>query len=315
MINRSLLRIKAVQILYAYFQNENMTPKAAEKELDKSIAQTNDLYLLMLALPVELTHYAELYLDNQRNKYLPTDAERNPNMRFADNILAKQLAESEKIATFLSESKYTWNTDDAVLPAFYRAVTHTEHYADYMAQDVRSYEADKEIWRKIYKNDVPASAEIDAFLEEQSLYWNDDLDMVLSFAQKTIKHFTVDSVADDEIMTMADAEEDKEYLEFVHTLFRTVIAQSDKYEALIDAAVKNWEVERIAFMDTLIMKTALAELLTFPTIPASVTLNEYIEMAKAYSTPRSAPFINGILDKIVSNLKASGELVKPDIKL
>lgn len=312
MINRSLLRVKAVQILYAYFQNENMTAKAAEKELDKSIGQINDLYLFMLSLAVELTCYAELYLDNRRNKYLPTDAERNPNMRFADNIFAKQLAESKKLADFISKSKYSWSTDDAVLPAFYREVTHTPHYADYMAQDVRSYEADRDIWRKIYKNDVPMSAEIDAYLEEQSVYWNDDLETVLSFVQKTVKRFTVDTLADDEIMTLADGEEEQE---FVHTLFRAVIAKSDKYEALIDATVKNWDVERIAFMDTLIMKTALAELFAFPTIPVSVTLNEYIEIAKAYSTPRSAPFINGILDKIVADLKASGELVKPDGKL
>ncbi len=315
MINRSLLRVKVVQVLYAYFQNENMTPKAAEKELNKSLGQINDLYLFMLALPVELTRYAELYLDNQRNKYLPTDAERNPNMRFADNIWVKQLAESQKLTDFISKATYSWSADDAVLPTFYREITHTEHYADYMSQDVRSYEADRDIWRKIYKNDVPMSTEIDAYLEEQSLYWNDDLDMVLSFVQKTIKHFTVDSVADNEIMTMADEDADKEYLEFARTLFRAVITKSDKYEALIDATVKNWEVERIAFMDTLIMKTALAELFAFPTIPASVTLNEYIEIAKAYSTPRSAPFINGILDKIVADQKASGKLVKPDDKL
>lgn len=312
MINRALLRVKAVQILYAYFQNENMTAGEAEKELDKSIGQINDLYMFMLSLAVELTHYAELYLDNRRNKYLPTDAERNPNMRFADNIFAKQLAESKKLADFISKSKCSWSADDTVLPDFYRDVTHTEHYAAYMSQDVRSYDADRDIWRKIYKNDVPQSAAIDDYLEEQSVYWNDDLETVLSFVQKTIKRFTVDTVADDEIMTLADGQEDKE---FVHTLFRNVIANSDKYEQLIDATVKNWDVERIAFMDTLIMKTALAELFAFPTIPVSVTLNEYIEVAKAYSTPRSAPFINGILDKMVTDLKMSGKLVKPDGKL
>lgn len=324
MINRALLRVKAVQVLYAYFQNENrdetVVPtelemrtaiRSFEKELDKSVEQINDLYLAMLSLVVELTRYTEFYLDSRRNKYLPTDAERNPNMRFATNMFATQLCESEKLAAF--SEKYRWNADDdSVLASFYRAVTHSEHYKEYMDEDVRSYEADRDIWRKIFKNDVPASLDIDAYLEDHSIYWNDDLETVLSFVQKTIKRFTVDTIADNEIMTLADGDDD---LDFVHTLFRAAIDGSEKYEQMIIETAKNWDFDRIAFMDTLIMKTALAEIFTFPTIPVSVTLNEYIEIAKAYSTPRSASFINGILDKIVADQRAAGKLVKPDTKL
>ncbi|MGN0186771.1 MAG: transcription antitermination factor NusB [Paludibacteraceae bacterium] len=281
----------------------------AEKELDKSIEQAHDLYLFMLSLIPTLTHYVELELDNRRNKYIPTDADLNPNTRFADNILAKQMAESHVLADFATRVSYSWHDDETFLKNFFEHIATTPHYQTYMSADVRSYEADKEIWRKIFKVDIPACEAIDNLLEEISVYWNDDLETVSSFVQKTIKRCTVDSNVDDEILPLYHSDDDDE---FVHQLFAAVIDNSAKYDKLIDETTKNWELDRIAFMDILIMKVALAELFTFPTIPVSVTLNEYIEIAKAYSTPRSAPFINGVLDKIVGNLKRQGVLVKPE---
>ncbi len=309
MINRALLRIKVVQILYAYFKTEKMTVAAAEKELDKSISQTYDLYLYMLSLIPSMARYVELDIDNRRNKFLPTDEDRNPNTRFADNILAQQLAESEKIKDFESRISYAWYQYDLVLKALYERISDKPYFAEYMTADVRSYSDDKDIWRRIFKFDVPESLALDAHLEEISVYWNDDLETVASFVQKTVKHFKINSNPDDEILPMYHSIEDSE---FVHQLFRAVIKNSDKYDKLIDETTKNWELERIAFMDTLIMKVALAEIFTFPTIPVSVTLNEFIEIAKSYSTPRSAPFINGVLDRIVSDQKRQGKLMKAD---
>lgn len=309
MINRALLRIKVVQVLYAYYKNEHQTKRMAEKQLDKSIDQAHDLYLFLLSLIPALTRYAELEIDNRRNKYIPTDADLNPNTRFADNILAKQMAESHVLADFAARVSYSWTDDDTFLKTFFEYIVGTPHYQSYMTADVRSYEADKELWRKIFKVDIPACEILDNLLEEISVYWNDDLETVASFVQKTIKRCKVDASVDDEILPLYRNDDDAE---FVHRLFDAVIDNSEQYNKLIDETTKNWELDRIAFMDILVMKVALAELLTFPTIPVSVTLNEYIEIAKAYSTPRSAPFINGVLDKIVGNLKKQGLLVKPD---
>lgn len=312
MINRALLRIKVVQVLYAYYQNEHRTKRMAEKELDKSIEQAHDLYLFLLSLIPAVTRYAELEIDNRRNKYIPTDADLNPNMRFVDNILAKQMAESRVLTDFAAHAPYSWNDDDAFLKTFFEHIAATPHYQSYMTADVRTYEADKEVWRKIFKVDVPTSDLIDNVLEDISVYWNDDLETVASFVQKTIKRCTVETNVDDVLLPLYHSDDDEV---FVHQLFTAVVDHSDRYDKLIDETTKNWDLDRIAFMDTLVMKVALAELFTFPTIPVSVTLNEYIEIAKAYSTPRSAPFINGVLDKIVGNLKKQGLLVKPDSAL
>ena len=162
MINRALLRIKVVQVLYAYYKNEHQTKRMAEKELDKSIEQAHDLYLFLLSLIPALTRYAELEIDNRRNKYIPTDADLNPNTRFADNILAKQMAESHVLADFAARVSYSWTDDDTFLKTFFEYIVGTPHYQSYMTADVRSYEADKELWRKIFKVDIPACEILEA---------------------------------------------------------------------------------------------------------------------------------------------------------
>lgn len=309
MINRVLLRIKAVQVLYAYFQNDSKSIPAAEKELNYSIKQAHDLYHFILLLAVELTRYAELSIDNKRNKFLPSAEELNPNTRFIDNLFVRQLGQNKQLINFQKATKLTWTDEPNVLKHMYDRVISSDYYGEYMAQTNFSYEADKALWRKIIKTELLNNEEADAFLEELNIYWNDDMEIVQSFVIKTIKQFDQENGSEQPLLPMYKDEQDKA---FISKLFHETIERATELRALIDEYTKNWEIDRIAFMDIIIMQTALTELLSFPTIPVNVTLNEYIEIAKIYSTPRSGVFVNGVLDKIVGELKRQNKLLKAD---
>ena len=309
MINRALLRIKSVQVLYAYFQSESKSIPAAEKELKTSILKAYDLYHFLLLMVVELTRYAELSIDNKRNKFRPTEQELNPNTRFIDNLFVRQLIQNEELIAYRKASKLSWVEHQDVLKHIYDSVLSSDYYANYMAETEHTYESDKNLWRKIIKQELLNNDEFDSFLEEQSIYWNDDLEIIQSFVLKTIKQFNEANGAELKLLPMYKDIADEE---FVITLFRNTIEHSDEYGALIDEHTKNWELDRIAFMDILIMKVALSELLSFPTIPINVTFNEYIEIAKMYSTARSGLFVNGVLDKIVTELKRTNKLMKAE---
>jgi len=309
MINRALLRIKSVQVLYAYFQSESKSIPSAEKELKTSISKAYDLYHFLLLMVVELTRYAELSIDNKRNKFRPTEQELNPNTRFIDNLFVRQLIQNEQLMAYRKASKLSWEEHQDVLKHIYDSVLSSVYYAEYMAETEHTYESDKNLWRKIIKQELLNNDEFDAFLEEQSIYWNDDLEIIQSFVLKTIKQFDEANGAEQKLLPMYKDAADEE---FVITLFRNTIEHADEYGALIDEHTKNWELDRIAFMDILIMKVALSELLSFPTIPVNVTFNEYIEIAKMYSTARSGLFVNGVLDKIVTELKRTNKLMKAE---
>ena len=309
MINRALLRIKAVQVLYAYFQSDSKSIPAAEKELKLSISKAYDLYHFLLSMVIELTRYAELTIDNKRNKFRPTEQELNPNTRFIDNLFVHQLMQNEQLVSYRKGAKFPWDDHQDVLKHIYESILASDYYAAYMAETEHTYEGDKNLWRKIIKQELLNNDEFDAFLEEQSIYWNDDLEIVESFVLKTIKQFDQANGAEQKLLPMFKDASDEE---FVTTLFHNAIANADEYGALIDEHTKNWELDRIAFMDILIMKVALSEILSFPTIPVNVTFNEYIEIAKMYSTARSGLFVNGVLDKIVTELKRSNKLMKAE---
>lgn len=309
MINRALLRIKVVQVLYAYFQSDNKSSSAAEKELKASISKAYDLYHFLFSIIIELTRYAELTIDNKRNKFRPTEEELNPNTRFIDNLFVQQLVQNEQLNAYRTKNPFPRDDHQDILKRIYESILASNYYAAYMAETEHLYESDKNLWRKIIKQELLNNEEFDEFLEDQSIYWNDDLDIVESFVVKTIKQFDQANGAEQKLLPMYKDASDEE---FVTTLFRNTIANADEYGALIDEHTKNWELDRIAFMDIVIMKAALSELLSFPTIPVNVTFNEYIEIAKTYSTARSGLFVNGVLDKIVNELKRSNKLIKAD---
>ena len=307
MINRVLIRLKVVQILYAYYKNGGRSVEAAEKELFYSLSKAYDLYNYLLLLMVEVTRFAERRIDNRRHKLRPTYEDLNPNTRFVDNAFMVQLAQNKQLAEYAANQKRSWDDVGDFVKELFERIEQTKAYQEYMAKETLSYEDDRELWRKMYRTVIAQNEELDELLEEQSLYWNDDKAIVDTFVLKTIKRFEPENGADQELMPEYKDEEDKE---FARKLFRNAIANAEAYRKMMESNAKNWDMERFAFMDILIMQVALAEIMCFPGIPVSVSLNEYVEIAKMYSTPKSGGFINGMLDSIVNQLKKENKLNK-----
>lgn len=307
MINRVLIRLKIVQIVYAYYKNGSKNLDAGEKELFFSLSKSYDLYNYLLLLMVEITRYARRQVENGKTKLLPTEEDKNPNTRFVDNRFIAQLESNKQLTDFVSNQKKSWDNETDFLKALYDKIIASDIYKEYMAAQSSSYEEDRELWRKLYKSYIYNNEDLNELLEEQSLYWNDDKDIVDTFVLKTIKRFEEKNGSKQELLSEYKDEDDKEY---ARRLFRRTILGSDEYLALIKANTKNWDLERIAFMDVVIMQIALAEILSFPSIPTKVSLNEYVEIAKMYSTPKSGAFVNGMLDAIVNQLKSENKIQK-----
>ena len=307
MINRVLLRIKIVQILYSYYKSEGKSIPAVEKELFHSIEKTYDLYFHLLHFAVEITRFAADRIETKRNKLRPTEEDLHPNTRFIDNKFIAQLSGNVQFNEYLTKHKLSWVNDSEMIKLIFEQIVESDFYADYMSASTADYTADKDIWRKIFKKIILQSEELDDSIQDQNIYWTDDIEMVISFIIKTIKRFDPVNGKDQALLPMFKDDEDAE---FATKLLRTVLTKGSELREMIDKNTKNWELDRIAFMDIVIMEVALAELLNFPTIPINVTLNEYIEIAKNYSTEKSGTFINGVLDNIVNELKKENKLIK-----
>ena len=307
MINRVLIRLKIIQIVYAYYQNGSKNLDSAEKELFFSLSKAYDLYNYLLMLMVALTNYAQKRVDAGKAKLAPTSEDLSPNMKFIENKFVAQLEVNKQLLEFISNQKKTWDNDQEFVKELYDKITASDLYKEYMASSDSSYEADRELWRKLYKSFVFNNDSLDQVLEDQSLYWNDDKEIVDTFVLKTIKRFEESKGASQPLLPEFKDDEDQE---FARRLFRRTILNGDYYRHLISDNTRNWDLDRVAFMDVVIMQCALAEILSFPNIPISVSLNEYVEIAKLYSTAKSGSFINGTLDGIVNQLKKEGKLTK-----
>ena len=307
MINRILIRIKVIQIIYSYSLNAQKGLPVAEKELLFSLEKTYELYNLLLSLMVSITEMQDRKLDSAKHKLLPTKEDLNPNTKFTDNQFTAQLAKNKQLNNFISEKKLSWNNYPDLIKDLLEKITSSEIYAEYMDSNDNSYDADREFWRKTFKLIIAEDPELLDTLEDVSVYWNDDIDIVSTFVLKTIKRFDKNLGENQELLPMFKSEDDKQ---FASDLLNRAILHQEEFEEMIRVQAKNWEFDRIALMDLLVMQTALAELTDFPTIPINVTLNEYIEIAKHYSTTKSGTFINGILDGIISMLKKEKKLLK-----
>ena len=306
MINRELIRIKVVQLTYAYYQNGSKNIDAAEKELIFSLSKAYDLYNYLLALIVGITHESRRHLEVAQSRAQREGTEM-PSQRFAYNRFAMQLEENRMLNDFMEAQKKNWNDEPEFLKKIYTQITESQIYKDYMAAPEDDYNADREVWRKLYRTLIQDNSDLDALLEEQSLYWNDDKETVDTFVLKTIKRFDEKNKANQELLPEYDSEEDRDY---ARKLFRATIMNGNEYQHYMSEASRNWDFSRLAYMDIVIMQIAIAEMLTFPSIPISVTINEYVELAKLYSTPRSAGYINGMLDTIARHLIETGRLLK-----
>ena len=307
MLSRRLLRIKILQSLYAHYKAGDVSLEPSEKQMFFSIRKAYDLYHYLFFLILEIAGYFETHIDLASKKKMPTFDDLNPNTRFINNRLIEQIDSNQHLKSYLEEIKLSWVNYPELIRKLCNSIQELEEYQVYMDGEKADYESDKKIVSKIYSNCILVSEELHQCLEEQSIFWNDDVEFIISMILKTIKQFKFSSGAETPLMPMYRGEEDKQ---FVKKLFRKAIKNNEEYISLIGKYTKNWEVERIAFMDILIMQLCVAEIVEFQDIPTKVSFNEYLEISKYYSTPKSSHFINGILDKIIYELKKDKIIVK-----
>lgn len=308
MLNRRHLRIKVLQAVYAYYKSNLDNYSAGEKELFHSINKMYDLYLYYLLLFGEVKNFAEYRIEENKKKRLPSQEDLNPNLKFVDNAIFSLLANNRELDKSSQDFKVNWIGEQEMVRKLYYLIVEDEDYISYMNSGESSFEEDKNFALKIFKKVMANFELVHFFFEEKSIYWVDDIDFVCSMILKTIKTFDENSDVHSPILTLYKDEKDEK--EFARVLFRRTVMNDEDNEKLIKKYSKNWEVERIANMDVLLMKLAITEAMEFETIPLKVTLNEYIDISKFYSTPKSNGFINGILDKAFEDLKATGGIKK-----
>lgn len=307
MINRALIRLKILQLLYAYYQKGEQNEKGVLKELQLSLTKAYDLYNYLLLLMVDITRIADEIINEQveRNKVAHVDT--MVSLRFIENKFILQLASNTQLMSYVESQKLSWADDRKLLRKLYADITESVFYAEYMVKDSVDYAEDRNLWRKVYKNIIMKSDEIVDSLEGKSLYWNDDKEIVDTFVLKTIKLFDETLGPDQPLIPKFRDEEDQK---FAVTLMSKSIENADYYQSLISDSARNWDYNRLALTDKIIMQIAFAEMMTFPDIPISVTINEYVELSKSYSTPKSYMYINGILDTVAKQLKKEHKLFK-----
>lgn len=309
MINRVLIRAKVVQMLYAYMvSKDSMTLTTAKKELTKSLDKSYELYNALLKLMIELTDVQDLRLDEAKHKFLPTEEDLNPNMRFVENEFVKRLRADQTLADFVDDKKINWRDDELFVRLLLDKILRSEEYQEYMEMPKTSLVRDGEVWYQLMKKVVLPDENLLEHLQSMSVYYtDDDLQIIGQFAMKTIRRFE-----DEEAQPILPQYKNDDDSKFGEQLFSKAVAEMEENNSYIDQFVKTekWDVERIALMDRVVMCTALTEIRNYPSIPVNVSLNEYIELTKDYSTPRSGQFVNGILNAVVNKLRADKVIIK-----
>ncbi len=308
MLNRRHLRIKILHALYAFYQSEEKNAIEGEKWLFKSIQKFNELYFHLLILFKQVREVGVEKIETRRKKILATDEDLIPNFSFVDHPIMLNLDRNLDLMEREKNYKLSWASEqDDIVRAIYRNIE-----KDGVYKEVLNGEGGTEVVKsnliKIFKKHIPNNETIQHYIEEESVLWSDDLDLASSMAVKTLKQFNEDEDPNIPLLDLYKDPEDE--IHFIKSLFQNTIAQDKENESLIQDKAQNWELDRIAFMDMILMKMALAEARTFESIPLKVTLNEFIELSKFYSTPKSSKFINGILDKLFQELKQKGIIVK-----
>jgi transcription antitermination protein NusB len=308
MLNRRHLRIKVLQILYAFFQSKEIDVVKTQNELLLSVERMYDLYLYLLLTIPELKRAAEINNENRKNKLRPNESDLLPNLKWVENSLVLKIEESKELNKVSSARKVNWlgAENQEIFRKMFLQVKDSETYFEFMENGLKDFEEDKKFALALFKNEIINSEFLHNYIEDKSIYWLDDIDLCCSMALKTLK--TV--VPDKEISILSLYKEYDDEKEFILNLCRNTIEMDVENEKLIEILAVNWEVDRIAKMDVLLLKMALVELQTCSNIPTKVTINEYIEISKFYSTPKSNLFINGILDKAISQLTKEKKIKK-----
>ena len=306
MLSRRVLRTKVVKAVYAHTQCEDITPVASEKNLVLSIDRAYDLYFHLLALVPEIAEYAAERIRIGENKKLPTYEDLHPNRKFVENKVVARLAEDEGLQAELKQRKLSWSNHRDLIVALYNALIRQTFYQKYMQSEERSFRQDAQLVSDIYMTMLEEFEPLESALEAQSILWNDDLGYLLTMVSRTVLSMRESH----EAIKMLPQFKSEDDLDYAKSLLRNSIASYDRISLLLDNAMNNWDIERVALMDKIILVTAIAEAENFPSIPVRVTMNEYIDIAKCYSTESSGGFINGLLDKIIARLTDEGKIVK-----
>lgn len=293
-----------MQALYSFFQHEKADPAQFEKELFKSLDKIHELYFSILALIIDLHHVAMVMVDESKNKRLPNATDLNPNLKFVNNSLLLSLEKNHELKSHIEKRKISWQNDFDVVRKIFNEIKNSEIYKEYQASSEISAEEDRNfiisiITEYLSENDVLAS-----LFEEKNIHWADDAFVAFNSVIRNFEAF------EGEFKIQPLLKDEKDDLEFMSALFKKTIVYKGQFEELIDKHTKNWDLERIANMDMLLMQMALAEILYIPNVPVKASLNEYIDISKEYSTPNSKTFVNGVLDKIIADLKAQGKISK-----
>ncbi|MFW6224989.1 MAG: transcription antitermination factor NusB, partial [Bacteroidota bacterium] len=306
MISRRILRAKVMQVLYAHLSS-GKSFKESEKELFFSIEKSYDLLFFIIQLMIDLRDYARERIDMAQQKNIPSYQDLNPNRSFVDNRVITQIEQSRQFQKYLSDKKLSWVNYPEMIKKLYGSLLEAEYYKRYVEIKNPDFNDDKKVIEKFLIKTLPDFEPFFQNLEEQSIFWNLEVDFVVSVLARAIKQLEESEEVTGKIINDKVDEEDAD---FASKLFRKTVMHFDEYRGLIDEFTQNWDVDRIAFMDILIMEMAINELIEFPSIPTKVTLNEYIDMAKAFSTNNSGQFVNGILDKIIFRLSDEKKIQK-----
>ena len=306
MISRRLLRIKVLHILYAYFKDNNEGITRYEKDLFHSIDKSYDLYHLFFLLLIDVQEYASQKIESAKNRRIPSAEDLSPNLRFINNRIIKQLISTNRLYQYFDERKLNWIEHPDLIKQIYNSMIESTTYQKYMVIEENSYKQDQKFVLDFLSEFLVDNDLLYQALEENSIYWNDDIEFMLSMNIKTIQKAKPSST-DINLFPLFKNEEDKD---FVKKLYRMVVLDHEKNSEIIQSHIKNWDIERIASLDLLVLEMAMTEILQFSNIPVKVSFNEYIELVKFYSTNRSNAFVNGVLDKIISRLKKEGKVNK-----
>lgn len=307
MINRILIRIKVLQIVYAYHQNGNSDLKSAENDLLFSLKKSYELYLAFFLLLIEVTHLQNRILETKKEKYIPTEEELNPNMRFVNNRIVAQLTADKGFWKLIKDNGVSWDNDEDFVKYILDLIINSDLYNEYLNVEEDNYEQDLQFWVKTFKQLICDNEMIEEYLEDKSIFWNDDVEIIESFVLKTLKRFKETQPATSALQPMFKEEEDRT---FAINLLRQIFFKKEEYRELIGRYLTNWDADRVANIDMVILQIALAEIFAFPTIHTSISMNEYIEIAKYYSSPKKVPFINATLEAIVCDAKRDHKLLK-----
>ncbi len=307
MVNRVLLRVKVLQILYSFFIKQSSDLVIAEKELQFGAKKSYDLYHHLLLLIIEVKRYAENRIELIKSRKSITEGEYSPNMRFVNNKFIEYLENNEEFNSYITTNSLSWADHTDVVKKIYDSMMESDYFNNYMNSDENSVADDKSLIRKIIRTEITNNEDLYTTLEDTSIYWIDDVDIILSFVEKSVKNFDKPEGEGDVLLPMYKDESD--YV-FANKLLNNTIVKSGEFDELLRPYMVNWELERMAVMDMLILKMALTELLDFDTIPTNVTLNVYIDLAKAYNSPKSGKFVNGVLDKMVKDLRKENKILK-----